>query len=92
MYKSIESLPLEIREAMPQEALELYRAAFNRVCETQSVGEAGAKDRFSDEAHKAAILAVQEKFSQDESGKWQPEPMSDRLERQAQKPEPPETN
>jgi len=77
MYKSIESLPEELRETLPQDALELYQAAFNRVCEIQSVGEAGAKGKFSDAAHKAAMLAVQEKFSQDNSSNWQPDPVDD---------------
>lgn len=70
MYKSIESLPREVREKLPQDALELYRAAFNRACENQSVAESGSKDRFSGTAHDAAMMAVQEKFSQDEYGNW----------------------
>ena len=71
MYKSIESLPRKIRETLPHDALELYRAAFNRVCENQSAGEAGPKDRFSGTAHDAAMMAVQEKFGRDENGNLQ---------------------
>lgn len=75
MYKSIESLPSSIREAMPQPGLELYRATFNRAWEIMSAGEAKAADEINAEAHQAALLAVEEKFCQNGDCNWQLDPV-----------------
>ena len=78
MYTSIDELPASIRESLSEDAQELYRAEYNRAWENLAPGDL-QKGRVSciAKAHGAARIAVQEKFEQDENGRWHKHPIGD---------------
>lgn len=82
MFQSIDELPALIRSALPVEAQELYRAAFNRTWETLAAGEESDPQRLTARSHKAARLAVEYEFSRDADGAWRRDPVGEELKRQ----------
>lgn len=91
MFQSIHDLPALIRSALPRRAQELYRAAYNRTWERLAAGETMSERRMTVESHKAARLAVQFEFSQDEDGHWHRAPVGEDLKRQRKVEDEPDT-
>jgi cation transport regulator ChaB len=81
-FRSIQDLPRLIRTSLPEEAQEVYRAAFNRSWEKLSAGEAENQQEITAEAHKAARQAVEYQFSQDDAGNWHRDPIGEEMKRQ----------
>jgi len=82
MYKSIDDLPQHLKDELPREARELYRAAYNRILEKESTpGEAEPPDRAHRLAHEGGMLAVMGEFQQDESGRWHRDPVGEHTDR-----------
>ena len=65
MYETIHDLPFVCRLNLPDEALQLYREAFNRAW----IRAANEKARYR-VAMNAALAEVRTHFVRDESGRW----------------------
>lgn len=77
MYRSVDELPGEVRQSLPQPAWELYRAVYNRVIEKR--GDAGESDEIAKTAHRAGMLAVHAEFRRDADGRWHHEPVGEQM-------------
>lgn len=92
MFQSIDELPALIRSALPVEAQELYRAAYNRTWETLAAGgEESDPKRITAQSHKAARLAVEYEFSKDVDGSWRHDPVGEELKQQGKVEDEPDT-
>lgn len=78
MYRSIDQLPSEIRDELPQRACELYRAAYNRIMEKESP-ETDDAEGLEITAHQAGMLAVRAEFTRGADGKWRRDPVGDEM-------------
>lgn len=90
MFQSIQDLPALIRSALPEEAQELYRAAYNRTWEKLAAGEEQNVKKITAESHKAARLAVGYEFSQDDEGAWHQDPVGAEMKRRGKVEDEPE--
>lgn len=79
MYQTIHELPAAVRKQMPEQACELYLAAFNRLREKALAGGRYDVDEIAQEAHDGAMLAVQTEFEVDEDGNWQRAPIGEAM-------------
>lgn len=79
MFQTIDELPPSIRENLPRLAQELYRAAYNRAWEQLAAGEQEDLVNIAVESHKAARLAVEYEFTQDNKGRWHRDPVGDEM-------------
>lgn len=83
MYTRNEELPHSIRNALPSSAQEVYRAAYNRVLEKLTTGEAAIEETTAiAQAHEAARLAVEAEFEQDDRGHWHRDPVGEDMKQQ----------
>jgi cation transport regulator len=71
-YKSISDLPESVRDNLPKQAQEIYRAAFNNAWEEYKDPEDRRGNASREEtAHKVAWAAVKDKYEKGENnGKW----------------------
>ncbi|EEP89688.1 ChaB family protein [Yersinia kristensenii] len=72
-YKSNETLPDNVRKALPTHAQDIYRAAFNNAWEEYKDSKLRQEDDSREEtAHKVAWGAVKQSYykGQEESGEW----------------------
>jgi len=84
MYKSIDDLPQQIKEELPHEARELYRAAYNRILEKESASEGLSPGNTHRLAHEGGMLAVRNEFEMDESGRWYRDPVGEHVDREGE--------
>lgn len=91
MFQTIQDLPALIRTSLPDDAQEVYRAAFNRAWEKLAAGADEDQTAITAEAHKAARLAVQYEFTQDAEGNWRRDPVGERLKHQGKVENEPDT-
>jgi len=82
MFQSIQELPSLIRTILPDEAQEVYRAAFNRTWEKLAAGADDNLLGMTVKSHSAARLAVQYEFTRDDDGNWRRDPVGDEMNRQ----------
>lgn len=70
-YDSVGELPENVRNALPEEAQEIYQAAFNSAWDQYADAEDRRGDQSREEtAHKIAWSAVKETYEK-EDGEWQ---------------------
>lgn len=81
MYQTIHELPAAVRKKMPEQACELYVAAYNRIREKAIRGGDHDESAIAKEAHDGAMLAVQTEFEVDETGTWQRAPIAEDMDR-----------
>lgn len=79
MFRSIEELPAAIRDDLPPEAQELYRARYNRVVEKATMAKGRDENAVAAAAHEAAMLRVEEEFRRDPLGAWRRKPIGDEM-------------
>lgn len=91
MFQSIDELPALIRAALPPRAQELYRAAYNRTWEQLAAGEQQDPKDIAVASHKAARLAVEYEFTQDDEGHWRRDPVGAEIKRRRQVGDEPDT-
>lgn len=80
MYQTIHELPAVVRKKMPEQACELYVAAFNRIREKALAGGRHDVPEVLQEAHDGAMLAVQSEFEVDGDGHWRRAPIGNEME------------
>jgi cation transport regulator ChaB len=80
MYQTIHELPAGVRKQMPEQACELYVAAYNRIRERAIRGGDHDESAIAREAHDGAMLAVQSEFEVDADGRWQRAPISEDMD------------
>lgn len=78
MYRSTDELPSEIRDDLPAEALELYRAAYNRIMEKATPDSDPQEMEIT--AHQAGMLAVRAEFTRDVDGRWERDPVGRKMD------------
>ncbi|WP_013320726.1 ChaB family protein [Gloeothece verrucosa] len=64
-YETVEQIPNDVREKLPEGAQNIFRAAFN------SASEDGLNEQ---EATQVAWNSIRVSYVQGEDGKWQPRP------------------
>lgn len=79
-YEELDDLPSSIRERMPVEAQELYLAAFRRKRETLKMGGETDEEALSESSHEAGLFAVEQRFEQDEQGRWRLAPVGEEMD------------
>ena len=80
MYRTIHELPAGVRKQMPEQACELYVAAYNRIREKAIRGGDRDETEIAREAHDGAMLAVQSEFEVDPDGTWQRAPIAEDMD------------
>lgn len=81
-YKELSELPAWLRKEFPQEAQEIYRAAYNLVYErSMALGHRQDAKTVAQTAHRAALLAVETEFEKDPRGRWQRAPLTDDMDK-----------
>lgn len=71
-YKTIDDLPMPIKETMPREAQEIYLNAHQRFWREEEVEEARIQNKV-ERVHRSAMDIVKGKYEQDEdTGYWRP--------------------
>ena len=69
-YKSVFDLPSSVKTALPQHALDIYKAAFNQAWdEYKDPQKRAAKELREEVAHKVAWAAVKNKYVK-EGDRW----------------------
>ncbi|MBM9514049.1 ChaB family protein [Desulfogranum marinum] len=70
-YQRLSDLPQPVRDALPEAAQDIYRAAFNSAWEQYKEKDARqGEDSREEVAHKVAWAAVKQKYEKD-GGHWQ---------------------
>lgn len=70
-YDSVKELPENVRDALPKEAQEIYKEAFNSAWDQYADAEDRRGDQSREEtAHQIAWSAVKETYEK-EDGEWQ---------------------
>lgn len=80
MYQTIYELPAAVRKQMPDQACELYVAAFNRIREKALAGGRYDLTEIAREAHDGAMLTVRTEFEVDDDGHWQRAPIGEAMD------------
>ena len=73
-YKTDAELPESVRDALPNHAQDIYRAAFNSAWdEYRDASKRRGNESQEEAAHKVAWAAVKDEYEKDDSsGKWHP--------------------
>lgn len=70
-YKTLEELPENVRNHLPEHAQEIYKEAFNSAWEEYADPAARRDDASREEvAHRVAWAAVKKKYEKNEQGRW----------------------
>ena len=82
-FHRVADLPQRIRDELPEQAQELYFAAYNQIWEAENAAAAGDIDEqtLAELASKGAWLQVNEEYVQDEHGRWRPHPVDDDIDK-----------
>ena len=79
-YQKVEELPQSLRNELPDLAQQMYLAVYQRTWETCAMGGETREKELTETAHEAAMLAVQQRFDKDESGRWRQLPLDDDID------------
>lgn len=80
LYHTIEELPCSLRQELPETALRLYLAVYQRTWESCTMGGETGGEGLAESAHEAAMLAVQRRFDKDEQGQWRQSPVGEAID------------
>lgn len=70
-YDKISELPEQVKNALPEHALEIYRAAYNNARdEYKNPEDRQGNDSREEAAHKVAWAAVKNVYHKNDSGTW----------------------
>lgn len=71
LYRTLSSLPKNVKDNLPHHAQEIYKSAFNNARKEYSSPEDRKGDDTADEtAHKVAWSAVKQKYKKNADGEW----------------------
>jgi cation transport regulator len=70
-YRTLEDLPENVRNNLPEHGQEIYKEAFNSAWEEYADPTTRRDDASREEvAHRVAWAAVKKKYEKDEQGRW----------------------
>lgn len=70
-YGKISELPEQVKNALPEHGLEIYRAAYNNAWdEYKKPADRQGEDSREETAHKVAWSAVKKVYHKNDSGTW----------------------
>ena len=81
-YNAPSDLPENLRRELPRRAQEIYLAAYDRTREKCAASEEYQDQKsIAETAHKAALLAVEMEYEQDEYGRWRKAPLGEAMDK-----------
>jgi cation transport regulator len=81
-FKAPSDLPENLRRELPRGAQEIYLAAYDQTQEKCAASEEYQDEKsIAETAHKAALLAVEMEYEEDEHGRWRKAPIGEAMDK-----------